>query len=51
LIRLVAVQGEIAEDVKQDVTGRGVYCCPAGECRVRLLKNKKKLNMALRLKG
>jgi predicted RNA-binding protein YlxR (DUF448 family) len=45
------VQGEIAEDVKQDMTGRGAYCCPAIECRAQLLKNKKKLNMALRLKG
>jgi len=51
LIRWVAEQGEIVEDIKQNKTGRGVYCCPERTCRERLFKNKKKLKMVLRLQG
>lgn len=51
LVRWTAVNGEIVEDQEKNLPGRGVYCCRLNECRSRLLKNKKKLKMVLRLRA
>lgn len=49
LVRFAGKQGEVVEDMQKRESGRGVYCCPAEKCSSQLLKNKKKLNKALRL--
>jgi hypothetical protein len=50
MVRLVlAEDGGVREDTGRCLPGRGVYCCPEGQCRLRLEKNKKGLKRAFRL--
>jgi predicted RNA-binding protein YlxR (DUF448 family) len=47
LQRLVCRQGKLV--ISEKGPGRAVYCCRDGQCRDRLLKNKKVLKRAFRL--
>lgn len=43
LIRLVVVDGALAEDRGKQLSGKGFYCCDQQECRVRMAKKVKKV--------
>ena len=49
LVRLTLFDGALVEDSDRELPGRGVYCCTAEQCRMRLEKNKKMLKRAFRL--
>ncbi|MCB2182928.1 MAG: YlxR family protein [Desulfobulbaceae bacterium] len=50
LYRMVAVNGEVVFDEKQQLPGRGAYCCKTKTCLKRLFKNEKKIVKAFRCK-